>query len=325
MLTCVLNLSEGRDERVLDALARAAGSALLDLHTDLRHHRSVLTLGGVDVEQAARNVAEAAVTRIDLSRHVGVHPRLGALDVVPFVPFPPYLDPSQVSSVQGAPEPMTAGTTGAGTTGRAAVPSAAEPARPIWLAPLDEALAARESFIEFACRTLRLASYRYGPERSLPEVRRGAGKGLGPDCAPAVPRRAAGACCVGARGPLVAYNVVLAEPDLALARSVAAALRSSSVRVLAFALGTEVHVSFNLIEPHLVGPADAYDAVNRLAGIRRAELVGLVPEAVLAAIPVERWSELDLRADRTLEWRLAAASAPGRPGAPPTRAPARSR
>lgn len=85
MLECVLNVSEGRDHATLAGLDRAAGADLLDRHSDPHHHRSVLTLVG---ESAPRAVAEEAVRTIDLRRHQGVHPRLGAVDVVPFVPLP---------------------------------------------------------------------------------------------------------------------------------------------------------------------------------------------------------------------------------------------
>ncbi|HYF45243.1 MAG TPA: hypothetical protein VD926_03470, partial [Acidimicrobiales bacterium] len=82
MLECVVNVSEGRDPEVLTALAEAAGDDLLDVHVDPHHHRAVLTTVG---EAAARRLAEVAVARIDLRDHDGVHPRLGAIDVVPFV------------------------------------------------------------------------------------------------------------------------------------------------------------------------------------------------------------------------------------------------
>jgi glutamate formiminotransferase len=81
---CVVNVSEGRSATVLDALAAAAGRDLLDLHVDPFHHRAVLTLVG---EEAPRAVAAEAVRHIDLRRHAGAHPRLGAVDVVPFVPL----------------------------------------------------------------------------------------------------------------------------------------------------------------------------------------------------------------------------------------------
>jgi glutamate formiminotransferase len=88
VLECVANLSEGRRTGVVEELARAAGPSLLDVHVDPDHHRSVLTLAGPaadDAEAAARAVARAAAERLDLTGHAGVHPRIGAVDVVPFV------------------------------------------------------------------------------------------------------------------------------------------------------------------------------------------------------------------------------------------------
>ncbi len=109
---------------------------------------------------------------------------------------------------------------------------------------------------------------------------------------------------MGARGPLVAYNLWLVEPDLALARSLAAELRSPAVRALGLEAGGRAQVSCNLIDPLDVGPAAVYDAVARRAEVDRAELVGLVPAAVLADVPVHRWGELDLHRERTIEARL---------------------
>jgi glutamate formiminotransferase len=88
MLECVANLSEGRRTEVIGALALAAGPAVLDVHVDADHHRSVFTLAGpgaTDAEGAARALARAAAERLDLTGHTGVHPRIGAVDVVPFV------------------------------------------------------------------------------------------------------------------------------------------------------------------------------------------------------------------------------------------------
>ena len=83
----MINLSEGRDDSVIEVVARAAGTHLLDVHRDRDHHRSVLTLAGAGVEEAARRVVAAAVDRVDLRVHGGAHPRLGAADVVPFTPL----------------------------------------------------------------------------------------------------------------------------------------------------------------------------------------------------------------------------------------------
>ena len=112
---------------------------------------------------------------------------------------------------------------------------------------------------------------------------------------------------IGALTPtLVAYNVVLAGADLDRARAVAAAVRGPAVRALGLAVGEEVQVSMNLVAPAEVGPAAAYDAVAARAPVRRAELVGLVPEAVLRSVDPGRWPALDLAEDRTIEARLAA-------------------
>ncbi|MEO6987288.1 MAG: glutamate formiminotransferase [Aquihabitans sp.] len=256
VLECVVNISEGCDTEVIAAVASAAGPDLLDVHTDPHHHRSVLTLLG---EEAPRAVAAAAVEAIDLGIHHGVHPRIGAIDVVPFVA----LD---------------------GST-------------------FDDALAARDRFSQWAADELSLPCFIYGPERTLPDIRRRAFTDLVPDTGPHHPHPTAGAVAVGARPLLVAYNVWLAEPDLAQARLVAAQIRSPQVRTLGLAVGDRVQVSMNLVEPLTVGPASATDAVAALAPVAGCELVGLVPEAVLQAIPKSRWDELDLAEDRTIEAR----------------------
>jgi glutamate formiminotransferase / 5-formyltetrahydrofolate cyclo-ligase len=259
VLACVVNISEGRSAPVLDALAAAAGADLLDLHVDAHHHRAVLTLVG---EESPRAVTTEAVRRIDLRRHAGAHPRLGAVDVVPFVPL-------------------------AGTA-------------------MGEATAARDRFSAWAAGGLGLPAFRYGPDGpSLPEVRRTARRRRPDDGGP-LPHPTAGAVAVGARDVLVAYNVVLAEPDLGRARAVAAAVRGPALRALGLRVGDEVQVSMNLVAPAEVGPAAAYDAVAARGPVRRAELVGLVPEAVLRSVDPDRWAALDLAEDRTIEARLAA-------------------
>jgi glutamate formiminotransferase len=270
MLECVVNISEGRDDRVIDSFAAAAGNTLLDVHRDPHHHRCVLTLAGEDVEAAVRDLARRVVETADLRGHAGAHPRIGVLDVVPFVP----LDAS------GAP-------VGPG-------------------APLDAAIGARDRFARWAADELALPCFLYGPERTLPEVRRHAFVDLAPDVGPAEPHPSAGACAVGARPVLVAYNVWLESPDQSVARSIAAAVRGPAVRALGLRLGQATQVSCNLVDPATLGPGALYDAVRSLAGeagteVVRAELVGLVPESVLAAVPPARWAELDLGPDRTVE------------------------
>jgi glutamate formiminotransferase / 5-formyltetrahydrofolate cyclo-ligase len=259
VLECVVNISEGRRLGVIETIARGAGDELLDVHTDPDHNRCVLTLAG---EGAARAVAAAAVLAIDLTDHGGAHPRIGAVDVVPFVPL------------------------GSSTLG--------------------DAVAARNRFATWAGTELSVPCFYYGPERTLPEVRAGAFTAFGPDSGPADRHPTAGAIAVGARPVLVAYNLWLREPDLDRARSIARAVRGPAVRALGLAVGRHVQVSMNLIDPQAVGPADVYAEVARRAAIERAELVGLLPRAVLDRIGRESWSRLDLAADRTIEARLEA-------------------
>jgi glutamate formiminotransferase/glutamate formiminotransferase/formiminotetrahydrofolate cyclodeaminase len=270
VLACVVNVSEGRDGAVIAALEEAAGETLLDVHRDPDHHRSVLTLAGTRTPDAARAVARVAVARVDLRGHDGVHPRLGALDVVPFVPL----------DGDGAP-----------------------------LDELGPALEARDGFGSWAASALALPCFFYGPERTLPDVRRHAFGSLTPDRGPLQPHPSAGACAVGARGALVAYNVWLDTADVSVARQIAGAVRAPALRALGLAVGGVAQVSMNLVKPLQVGPADAYDAVARLArdagvGVMRAELVGLAPAAVVAAVPDRRRVELDIDAGRTIEARL---------------------
>jgi glutamate formiminotransferase len=275
VLECVVNVSEGRDAACVDTLARSAGDALLDVHRDPDHHRSVLTLGGSGVEEKVRVLARRAVELLDLSTHTGVHPRLGVLDVVPFVP----LD----------------------TTGAPILTPSSD--------ALREALDARDRFARWAADTLDLPCFLYGPERSLPDVRRHAFGALAPDVGPRHPHPTAGACAVGARGPLVAYNLWLDTDELAVAREIAREIRQPGIRTFGFAVQDATQVSCNLVDPGIIGPAEAFDAVSAAAvahetGVRRAELVGLLPRAVLLGIPEGRWETLDLDPQRTVEARL---------------------
>jgi glutamate formiminotransferase len=281
VLECVVNVSEGRDLGVVTAIAAAGGDCLLDVHTDADHHRSVLTLAGPGprLEDAVRAVARSTLEHIDLRHHEGVHPRLGALDVVPFVPLGP----------GGSPDLGIAGNPG----------GSPNPG----LAP---AIAARDRFAAWAGAELGLPCFLYGPERTLPEVRRHAFGPLAPDFGPAGPHPGAGACAVGARPALVAYNLWLATPDLSVARAVAKAIRGPAVRALGLAVDGVTQVSCNLVDPLAFGPAQVYDAVRRLAEeagteLARAELVGLAPAAVVEAVPSTRRAALDLDSDKTIE------------------------
>jgi glutamate formiminotransferase len=204
-----------------------------------------------------------AVERIDLTHHDGVHPRLGAVDVVPFV------------ALDGATE-------------------------------ADAALA-RDDFAEWAGEELALPAFAYGGDGpTLPEVRQRAFRDLAPVSGPSTPHPTAGAVAVGFRPPLVAYNLWLAEPDVHVARRVAAEVREGAVRALGLAVGDRVQVSLNLVDPGRVGPAEAWDRVAAKVPLAGAELVGLLPASVLHAIAPARWAALDLAEDRTIEARLAA-------------------
>lgn len=160
MLECVINVSEGRNQAILNDLAELCAGDLLDIHSDPDHNRSVFSLVGVD---APRALARAAVAALDINEHAGVHPRIGVIDVVPFVPL--------VNST------------------------------------MHDALVARDEFITWAAAELGVPCFRYGTERTLPDIRKKAWTTLMPDAGLHVPHFTAGAMCVGVREPLVAYNL----------------------------------------------------------------------------------------------------------------------
>jgi glutamate formiminotransferase len=284
---CVINISEGRNRPTIDTVVEAGGSYVLDVHTDPQHNRSVVTLGGPlpSVEEAARAVVAAAVATIDLRQHGGIHPRIGAADVVPFVPL--------------------SHDTADGTVG-------------------SEVTAARDALALWAGVALELPCFLYGPERTLPEVRRTAFHPLLPDTGPHRPHPTAGASAVGVRPVLIAYNVWITadaggsgHPAPVVARSLAAGLRTPMVRTLGLEVDEGAQVSMNLIDAATASIAAVYDAVALGAGalgcsVLRAELVGLLPDAALRAIDPTRWAELDLSEDRTIEARLEQSGSPAR-------------
>ena len=264
MLECVVNISEGRDIALLAGLAEAVSGDLLDVHTDPDHNRSVFTLVG---ERAPRDLARLAVGRLSIGSHDGVHPRLGVVDVVPFVPL-------------------------AGST-------------------MADAERARDEFASWVSTELSVPSFLYGTGRTLPYIRAHAWKDLDPDAGPTSPHPTAGAVCVGARMPLVAYNVWLRNATVGTAREIAREVRTEHIRTLGLQVGGFTQVSMNLVSPDIAGPVQAFESVaesatRRNIGILHAELVGLLPADVLDGIPEGRWEELDLSADRTIESRLKA-------------------
>jgi glutamate formiminotransferase len=270
IIECVANVSEGRDTCALaamaDAIGAVAGAHLADVHSDPDHHRSVFSVLGApaDVEAAALALAAAALPRIDMRAHHGRHPRLGALDVVPFVPL------------DGTPMPVAVETA--------------------WR--VGEALAARHALPVYFYG----AAARAPGRRELPDVRRGGYEHLAarlatpagaPDAGPARFDPRAGAAVVGARDVLVAYNVWLETSDLEIARAVARAVRERdgglpAVRALGVPLPSRgvVQVALNLLDHRVTALPAVFDRVadearRRGVGVRRAELVGLAPRAAL--------------------------------------------
>jgi glutamate formiminotransferase len=271
VVECIPNFSEGRRPEVLEAIAGAIrsvpGVALLDMESDRDHNRSVYTFIGEPeaVKKAALAAAEQAVKYIDLETHRGEHPRLGALDVLPFVPI---RDMTMAEAVELA---------------RAA-------GKELW-----ERLRVPVYFYEEAAAT---------PSRkNLPDVRRGEYEGRKlniaepawrPDIGGPMMHPTAGASIVGARFPLIAYNVDLATDKLDIARAIARKIREKdgglpAVRALGLELSARgiVQVSMNLVNYEKTGIHQAYEAVRAEAeehGVRvlGSEVVGLLPlEAVV--------------------------------------------
>ena len=188
MLECVPNVSEGRDREAIDALVAACGAALLDVHRDPDHHRSVFTLAGPgddDAAGAVRGLATEVVARVDLERHDGVHPRLGALDVVPFV------------ALDDTPGAVAA----------------------------DAARAFGEWAVEMLGAPVFFYGHADERQRTLPSLRYSAFRTRPPDLVPVSLRPGVGAIAVGARPVLVAINCELDRDNRALARTIAAAIR----------------------------------------------------------------------------------------------------
>ncbi|MBV9173438.1 MAG: glutamate formimidoyltransferase, partial [Chloroflexi bacterium] len=266
LVECVPNFSEGKRPEVMDAIQAAAasvhGALVLDRHADAVHNRMVLTIAGRlgPVAEAAFRTAARAAELIDMQTHSGVHPRIGATDVVPLVPL--------------------------GTTSmRLCVEAAVRLARRIAV-ELDLPV---YLYAEAASRADR---------RRLPALRRGEYEylrdhlandpTLAPDFGPARVGRA-GATAVGARPPLIAYNVTLATDDLTVAELIARTIRESSgglpgVQARGFRTADPdvVQVSMNLLDTRLTGMALVFERIREEAsqrGVRvlESELVGLAP------------------------------------------------
>ncbi len=272
MLECVINISEGSNHDTLAALKASCHTALLDVHTDPDHNRSVFTLCGTPDETmaAAQHLARSAVARISITNHRGVHPRIGVVDVVPFVP----LTMNGISTS--------------------------------W----EEARSARDDFASWIAGELGVPVFLYGNDQSLPDIRHNAFVGIMPDHGALAPHLSAGAVAVGVRNPLVAFNVWLDCRDLNAARAIASEVRGPTVRALGMDVGGHAQVSVNLISPETTGPLDLFSMVREHAeprgiSIHRCELVGLLPATVLHAQPSDKWSVLDLSETKTIESRYA--------------------
>lgn len=272
MLESVVNISEGRDHDAIDAIGAAAGSVLLDIHRDPDHHRSVFTLAALDpatTERAVRALVATALHHLDLRHHVGVHPRLGVIDVVPFIAFTPTPPEIAVAAAHGFADWLT-------DTFRV----------PVFM--YDEAST---------------------DARTLPTVRRTAFESLAPDHGPDLPDPRWGATAVGARPPMIAVNVELDTDDLGLAQAIARRVRErdgglAGVRALGFSLASRgtVQVSMNLVDLTATSLESACTAVRRLGEyekteVRRIELVGLLPahEITRSSSTFLAWSGLNDR------------------------------
>jgi glutamate formiminotransferase / 5-formyltetrahydrofolate cyclo-ligase len=270
VIECVPNVSEGRRKDVVDALVESVRGTpsvrLLDYSSDSAHNRSVITMVGDagPLKAAVLALFEAALHRIDLRTHSGEHPRLGAVDVVPFIPIEGV---SMEECVRLAKE------TGAEVAERFQVP--------VYLYEEASANPAR---------------------KNLEDIRRGQFEGLeakmsmpgwAPDYGGPRPHPAAGATVIGARMPLIAYNVNLATDRLDVAKKIAAAIRFSSggfryVKAMGVALEDRgiVQVSINLTNYEKTPMFRVFEAVKREAArygvdVLESEIVGLVPAAAL--------------------------------------------
>ena len=280
LVECVPNFSEGRNratvQALIDAVVSVTGVRVLDHSMDRDHHRSVLTLVGDPeaVIEAAFRAIRVATDLIDLRKHTGVHPRVGATDVVPFVPV-------------------------RGTT-------------------MEECVQLAKRLGQRVGRELDIPVFLYERAASHPDhaalesVRHGGLKGLAfrlasdpdwfPDFGPARLHRTAGGIVIGARPPLIAFNVNLRSTDLMLAQSIAKAIRQSNGGIPHLkAIGVElasrhmVQVAMNLTDFEVTPIHVAFEAVQAQAalrgvGIAGSKIVGLVPQAALLAAAVDALS-----------------------------------
>ena len=299
LIECIPNVSDGRRaeliERIASAVSVTPGVRLLDHSSDPSHNRSVFTFAGDTdgVERAIMAVFDVAVANIDLRSHKGEHPRLGAVDVVPFVP---------IEGVTMADCVALAKKVGAAVAARFGVP--------VYL------------YEEASDNPVR---------KNLEDIRRGEFEGLptkmatagwAPDFGPATPHATAGASVIGARMALVAYNINLATDRLDVAKKIASAIRHSSggyryVKAAGFKLEDRgiVQVSMNLTNYEKTPIFRVFETVKREAArygvaILESEIVGLVPSAALTAAAEFYLQMAGFTPQQILETRLRAESTP---------------
>jgi glutamate formiminotransferase / 5-formyltetrahydrofolate cyclo-ligase len=247
-LLAVPNVSEGRDQLAIDAIARAFGPGLIYLSSDHDHHRSVFTLAGEPgtLHTAVLDGARATLERIDLTHHEGVHPRVGALDVAPIV----YLRDED---------------RGAATA---------------------EALVLADELGELGIPVYLYGDLAGGRTRA--DLRRPGGlDAVAPDFGPPAPHPTAGVTLVSARPPLIAFNVEIDAP-LARAKEIAAEIRRlPGVKALGLELRSAqtIQVSTNIEDHTRVSAADVVAAVRAHAPVTGAELVAPAPRAALRDFP----------------------------------------
>ena len=290
LIECVPNVSEGRRQDVIEALAdsvrRTPGARLLDVSSDSAHNRSVVTMAGdaPALKAAVLALFEATLPAIDLRAHSGEHPRIGAVDVVPFIP---------IEGATMADCVALARETAQAVAERFQVPvylyeeAAADPAR------------------------RNLEDIRRGEFEGLPA--RMATEGWAPDFGPHAPHPSAGASVIGARMPLVAFNINLATDRLEVARTIAAAVRFSSggfryVKAMGVRLEERgiVQVSMNLTNYEKTPIARVFDAVRQEAArhgvnVLESEIVGLVPAEALVGAARHFLQLATFRSDQILE------------------------
>ncbi|MDQ4036119.1 MAG: glutamate formimidoyltransferase [Chloroflexota bacterium] len=298
LIECVPNFSEGRRGEVVDEIARAVGQiegvAVLDQTRDETHNRSVITFAGSaePVVRAATAAVGRALELIDMEQHTGAHPRIGAVDVIPFVP--------------------------------------------LGITRLEECVDLARRFGEQIAMRFDLPVYLYGEaalrpdRRRLADVRRGqyevirdeigSNPARSPDFGPSRMHPRGGAVAVGARKPLIAFNINLRTDELATAIKIANVIRESSggmpaVQAMGILLENPgmrpmAQVSTNLVDWERTGIAAVVREVRRLAHeagteIDHCELIGLAPTGALLEVTADALGLADFSADQALELRLA--------------------